>query len=107
MRRLSPLAYRFYHKESSALGGARTTALCCYTIGAEFQERYRVSFSLLHMDAVKTHRLKLNRSVRTLLGRQLRLYYGILASDIPPRFREMLRELDDQSPKVASLNARR
>ena len=59
------------------------------------------------MDAVKTHRHKLNKPVRTFLGRQLRLYYGILASDIPPRFREMLRELDDQSSKVASLDARR
>lgn len=59
------------------------------------------------MDAPKIHRHKLNRSVRTFLGRQLRLHYGILASDIPPRFREMLREIDDQSPKVASLNARR
>lgn len=60
------------------------------------------------MDALKTHRHKLNTSVRTFLGRQLRLYYGIIStSDIPPRFREMLREIDDQSPKVVSLNARK
>ena len=59
------------------------------------------------MDAVKTNRHKLNRSVRTFLGRQLRLYYGILATDIPPRFHEMLLTFDNQSSKVASLDARR
>jgi hypothetical protein len=59
------------------------------------------------MDVLKAHRHKLNKPVRTFLGRQLRLYYGILASDTPPRFGEMLRERDDQSPKVFPLNARR
>jgi hypothetical protein len=59
------------------------------------------------MDALKTHRHKLSKPVRTFLGRQLRLYYGILARDMPPRFGEMLRELDDQSPEVAPLNTRR
>jgi hypothetical protein len=62
---------------------------------------------LPHMDALKARRHKLNKPVRILLGRQLRLYYGILASDPPPRFGEMLRDTDDQSPKVAPLNARR
>jgi hypothetical protein len=59
------------------------------------------------MDALKARRHKLNKPLRTFLGRQLRLYYGILASDTPPRFGEMLRELDDQSPKVVPLNAQR
>jgi hypothetical protein len=59
------------------------------------------------MDALKTRRHKLNKPVRTFLGRQLRLYYGILARDTPPRFGEMFRELDDQSPEVAPLNTRR
>ena len=57
------------------------------------------------MNALKTHRHKLNKPVRIVLGRQLRLYYGILARDMPPRFDEMLRELDDQSPEVAPLKA--
>jgi hypothetical protein len=59
------------------------------------------------MDALKTRRHKLNKPVRTFLGRQLRLYYGILESDTPPRFGEMLRELGDQSLEVVPLNIRR
>jgi hypothetical protein len=59
------------------------------------------------MDALKAHRHKLNKPVRIFLGRQLRLYYGILASEPPPRFSEMLRDTDDHSPKVAPPNARR
>jgi hypothetical protein len=62
---------------------------------------------LPRMDALKTHRHKLNKLVRIFLGRQLRLYYGILAIDTPPRFGEMLRDTDDQSPKVGPLNTRR
>ena len=59
------------------------------------------------MDAVKTHRPKLNKPERAFLGRQLRLYFGILATDIPPRFSEMLLKLEDQSSKVVPLNDRR
>jgi len=58
---------------------------------------------LIYMDILKP-RKRLDKSVRTFLGRQLRLYYGIVESEIPLRFREMLRELEpDQSPKVVSL----
>ena len=56
----------------------------------------------------RPQRNKLDKSVRTFLGRQLRLYYGIIERDLPPRFAEMLRELDtDQSPKLVPLNAAR
>jgi hypothetical protein len=49
------------------------------------------------MDTHLSHSRKLDKHVRTFLGRQMRLYYGILASDTPPRFGEILRKLDDPS----------
>lgn len=59
------------------------------------------------MDALKAQRHKLNTATRKFLGQQLRLYYGILESETPPRFGEMLRELGDQSLEVVPLNASR
>jgi hypothetical protein len=44
------------------------------------------------MDALKARRHKLNKPVRIFLGRQLRLYYGILASDPPLRVPKHLAE---------------